>query len=109
MFDITHSYVLFYSAFSFFERDHIDSEAMQLVKQMGFSDQQIGSALNVPAAELRDLRIGMGVTPWVKQVCKRTVKFKLVNGYRLFVVLRKSRAYYVPWKRYGKEYLSAPY
>ena len=49
-------------------RPKLDAETLLLVKQMGFSDQQVSSALGVSASDMRKLRQTLGVTPWVKQV-----------------------------------------
>ncbi|KAK7507745.1 hypothetical protein BaRGS_00000710 [Batillaria attramentaria] len=62
-------------------REQVDAEAMQLVKQFGFSDQQIGSALSMPLADVRELRLNMGITPWVKQIDTMAAEYPARTNY----------------------------
>lgn len=62
-------------------RDQVDIETMKLAKQFGFSDQQMGAALNMTAADLRDLRVQMGVVPWVKQIDTLAAEYPARTNY----------------------------
>lgn len=46
----------------------LPKELLLKAKQDGFSDRQIGQLVGSSEREVRELRLGHGIKPWVKQV-----------------------------------------
>ncbi|XP_076451011.1 carbamoyl-phosphate synthase [ammonia], mitochondrial-like [Babylonia areolata] len=64
-----------------FGRTNISAETVQLVKQMGFSDQQAGSALGVSVSDMRQIRHNLGIMPWVKQIDTMAAEYPARTNY----------------------------
>ncbi|KAL8579386.1 hypothetical protein ACOMHN_026751 [Nucella lapillus] len=62
-------------------RTNLNVETLQLVKQMGFSDQQAGNALGNPESDVRQLRHRLGVMPWVKQIDTTAAEYPAKTNY----------------------------
>jgi autonomous glycyl radical cofactor GrcA len=52
----------------FINRTSVDPELLTVAKQSGFSDKQIGKAMDLTEIEAREMRTSLNIKPWVKQV-----------------------------------------
>ena len=55
--------------------------SLQALKGDGFSDSQIGRALATSADDIRQVRVALGVTPWVKQIDTLAAEFPAHTNY----------------------------
>ncbi|KAK7113318.1 hypothetical protein V1264_012626 [Littorina saxatilis] len=62
-------------------RPNVKKETVQLVKEMGFSDQQVASVLGMAVSDMRGLRQGLGITPWVKQIDTMAAEYPARTNY----------------------------
>lgn len=56
-------------------------EILQQLKGQGFSDSQIARALSVSQSDIRQVRISLGITPWVKQIDTLAAEFPAYTKY----------------------------
>ncbi|CAH1249022.1 CPS1 [Branchiostoma lanceolatum] len=64
-----------------FTRESVPSENLELAKKAGFSDKQIGKALNLTEADSRQLRLERSIKPWVKQIDTMAAEYPAKTNY----------------------------
>jgi len=63
------------------EGQDMDEKLMRKVKNLGFSDKQLGDRVGLKELEFRALRKGMGVVPCVKQIDTLAAEFPAMTNY----------------------------
>ncbi|KAI8632098.1 carbamoyl-phosphate synthase [Xylariaceae sp. FL1651] len=61
--------------------DGLKKELVLKAKKMGFSDKQIGNAVNSNEDSVRALRLSMGIRPWVKKIDTLAAEFPADTNY----------------------------
>eukprot|EP00058_Branchiostoma_floridae_P013144 XP_002598632.1 hypothetical protein BRAFLDRAFT_67029 [Branchiostoma floridae] len=64
-----------------YTRESVPSENLELAKKAGFSDKQIGKALNLTEADSRQLRLERSIKPWVKQIDTMAAEYPAKTNY----------------------------
>lgn len=59
----------------------ISEEKMRYLKRLGFSDDQIGEALEKPETEVRKMRKKMGILPVIKQIDTTAAEYEAKTNY----------------------------
>jgi carbamoyl-phosphate synthase (ammonia) len=62
-------------------KDSVDPELLTVAKQAGFSDKQIGKAMNVSESDVRDMRTSLNIKPWMKQIDTMAAEYPAVTNY----------------------------
>ncbi|PVD34846.1 hypothetical protein C0Q70_06125 [Pomacea canaliculata] len=62
-------------------KERVDKDVLVKMKQMGFSDQQIGSLLSITPAEAREMRLLWDIRPWVKQIDTMAAEYPARTNY----------------------------
>ncbi|KAF3694976.1 Carbamoyl-phosphate synthase [ammonia], mitochondrial [Channa argus] len=72
---------LLYESDCFSYSGTVSVELLLKAKQDGFSDRQIGQLLGLNERAARDLRVGHGITPWVKQIDTLAAEYPATTNY----------------------------
>ncbi|ELU17498.1 hypothetical protein CAPTEDRAFT_183040 [Capitella teleta] len=59
----------------------VDPELLNIAKQSGFSDKQIGQAMKMTESEARNMRTSLNIKPWVKQIDTMAAEYPAVTNY----------------------------